>query len=45
MATDIHNIDGSLCFRIQDYAFKNKFFYGDFFTINVLAFITTLKKA
>lgn len=42
MATDIHNIDGSLCFRIQDYAFKTNF-YGDFFTINVLAFITTLK--
>lgn len=25
MATDIHNIDGSLCFRIQDYAFKTNF--------------------
>lgn len=42
MATDIHNIDGNLCFRIQDYVFKTNF-YGDFFTINVLAFITTLK--
>ncbi len=42
MAFDIHNIDGKLCFRIQDNIFRTNF-YGDFFTANVLAFITTLK--
>lgn len=41
-ACDIHNIDGRLCFRIQDNIFKTNF-YGDFFTINILAFITALK--